>query len=85
MIYGRIAEYELESQCWVKYEEQLKGYFEANEITDTGKQRATLLSVCGAACYTLIRNLVYPAKPVEKTFQELCDAMQNHTVTEHTL
>jgi len=23
--------------------------------------------------------LVYPAKPVDKTFQELCDAMRTHT------
>jgi len=63
----------------LQYEERLKCYFEVNDIVDTDKQCAILLSVCGAACYTLIRNLVYPAKPVDKTFQELCDAMRTHT------
>jgi len=46
-----------------------------NDIQDDGKQ----LSVCGASSYTLIRNLVYPVKPSDKSFEELCDVMRNHT------
>jgi len=76
--YGRISEY-CESEDWAQYEERLKFYFEANDIQDDGKQRAILLSVCGASCYTLIRNLVYPVKPSDKSFEELCDVMRNHT------
>ena len=76
--YGRISEYS-ESEDWTQYEERLKFYFEANDIQDDGKQRAVLLSVCGAPCYTLIRNLVYPVKPSDKTFEELCAVMRNHT------
>ena len=76
--YGRISEYS-ESEDWTQYGERLKFYFKANDIQDYGKQRAILLSVCGAPCYTLLRNLVYPVKPSDKTFEELCAVMRNHT------
>jgi len=74
----QISEYD-ESQCWIQYGLRLKCYFKVNDITDDDKQWAILLSVCGATCYTLIRNLVKPAKPVEKSFQQLCAAMRTHT------
>ena len=53
------------------YCERLEQYFVANDVDDGGKQRAILLSVCGATTYQLIRNLVAPAKPTERTFGEL--------------
>ncbi len=39
-------------------------YFTANDITNAGKQRAILLTVCGSKAYNLLRNL-------EKTYNEL--------------
>lgn len=39
---------------------------------------ATLLSVMGATMYGLLRNLVQPNKPKEKTFDELLTVLNEH-------
>ena len=36
-----------------------------------GQRRAILLSICGPATYQLIRSLVAPSKPTEKTYAQL--------------
>lgn len=36
------------------------------------------LSVCGLKTYTLIRNLISPLKPTDKSFVELCLLVQQH-------
>jgi len=59
--YGRISEYD-ESQCKIQYEERLNCYFEANDITDDGKQRAVLLSVCGATCFVIHSSEIWPTQ-----------------------
>ena len=52
----------------------------ANGITEEegDKRRAILLSFCGAATYQLIRNLVAPNKPTEKTFSDLVTLVKDH-------
>ena len=45
----------------------------ANDVLDASKQRAMLLSACGAGTYTLIRSLVTPNKPADYTFKQLVD------------
>jgi len=42
----------------------------ANEIDDERKV-AVLLSVMGAKTYNLLRSLIAPAKPADKTFTEI--------------
>ncbi|XP_031570808.1 uncharacterized protein K02A2.6-like [Actinia tenebrosa] len=42
------------------------------------KGRAILLSVIGPATYILLRNLVSPSKPTEKSYIELVSALRNH-------
>ena len=74
---GKIEEYD-EKDNWIEYTERLEQYFVANEITDNGKKRADLLSVCGAKTYKLIRNLVNPRKPTDKLFSELVHLVKNH-------
>ena len=74
---GKIEEYD-EKESWIEYTERLEQYFVANEITDSGKKRAVLLSVCGAKTYKLIRNLVNPRKPTDKSFAELANLVKNH-------
>ena len=68
----------LENDSWIEYTERLEQYFAANEITDNNKKRAVLLSVCGAKTYKLIRNLVNPRKPTDKSFGELVNLVKNH-------
>ena len=75
--FGSIKEYE-QSENWTQYQERLENYFDANDITEEGKKKSILLSVVGAQAYQLIRNLIAPTKPKEKSFEELCEAMNSH-------
>ena len=59
------------------YSEKLEEYFIANDIESSDK-KAILLSVVGAETYQLIRSLVAPANPKEKTFDELVKLVQEH-------
>lgn len=59
-MHGTVGEFDHDKEDWVSYCERLVQYFTANDVNDAGKQRAILLSVCGAATYQLIRNLVVP-------------------------
>ena len=52
---GKVEEFQ-ENDNWIGYTEQLEYYFTANEITDNGKNRAVLLSSCGAKTYNLPGN-----------------------------
>lgn len=78
--FGHIGEFQAEkdTEAWPLYVERLKQFFEANDVTDAGKQRAILLSVCGADTYKLISSLVAPAKPGDKTFDELISIAKDH-------
>ena len=76
-IHGTIGECDHYKEDWVSYCERLEHYFAANDVDDAGK-RAILLSVCGATTYQLIRNLVAPAKPVDKSFSELVTLVKDH-------
>ena len=52
--------------------------FAANEVKEAEKQRAVLFSVCGAATYKLIRNLLAPTKPVDATFKDIVKLLTEH-------
>ena len=67
---GKIEELN-ENNSWVEYTKRVEQYFAVNEITDNHKKWAIVLSVCGAKTYKLIRNLVNPRKPTDKSFAEL--------------
>ena len=53
-------------------------YFLANDVTDAAKKRAILLSVVGDKTYKLIRDLVAPKKPTEKSYKELVELLTTH-------
>ena len=78
--YGSIGEFDSAREDWVSYTERLEQYFTANDIKaeEEDKRRAILLSVCGASTYQLIRNLVSPSKPTDKTFAQLVKLVQDH-------
>ncbi|XP_030580469.1 uncharacterized protein K02A2.6-like [Archocentrus centrarchus] len=75
---GTLAPYDPKSQTWDEYSEILEQFFAANGITNADRQKAILISVVGASTYSLMRNLLSPAKPKDKTFQELVTLMKNH-------
>lgn len=65
------------AESWSAYIERLEQFFKANDISE-GKQVATLLSVMGATTYSLLRNLVQPEKPKDKSYKDIVDTLKNH-------
>ena len=53
-------------------------FFEANDNDDGGKKRAVLLTFIGPVTYKLLRNLLVPVKPGEKTYGELVVTLSAH-------
>ncbi len=51
--HGTVGEFDHEPEDWKTYVEHVDLYFTANDITDEGKNRAVLLSICGAKTYQL--------------------------------
>ena len=76
--FGRLDPFDETTDDWSQYQERMAFYFEANGITDGNQKRAIFLTAVGASTYQRLRNLVAPAKPGEKTFQELCDILTTH-------
>ncbi len=75
---GKLEQFDRELEEWPQYIERLEHFFEANEIVGEGnatKRRATLLAVIGPAPYKLLRSLLSPARPNDKTFAELTEVL----------
>lgn len=53
-------------------------FFAANEIADANRKKSAFLVVIGPAAYTLVRNLVSPTMPGEKSYDELVKALKDH-------
>ena len=69
--FGRLQEFDLDGgEDLGQYTERRSHYFTANEIADAGKKKAILLTACGSATYKLMCDLVAPAKPGDKTFDD---------------
>ena len=51
---------------------------EANGITDPSKKQATFLSVVGPTTFQLLRSLIAPASPAEKSFEDLTEVLKTH-------
>ncbi len=52
---GTLSDFDSDREDWTSYTELLEQYFEANDVVSAAKQRAILLSICGASMYQLIR------------------------------
>uniref|UniRef100_A0A8C1WPY5 Reverse transcriptase RNase H-like domain-containing protein n=1 Tax=Cyprinus carpio TaxID=7962 RepID=A0A8C1WPY5_CYPCA len=75
---GTVSPFDGETQLWEEYSEMLEFFFQANEITDADKKKAVLLSGVGAATYSLLRSLLCPMTPGEKTYGELINVLKAH-------
>ena len=72
------AKWKRTKEDWSLYVERMEHFFLANGITETDKKRAVFLSVVGLSAYRIIRNLVAPKKPGEKSYVELIAALSAH-------
>ena len=71
---GKIEPFDSEQEDWPQYVERLEQFFEVNGITGdskAAKRWATFLSVIGPRPNKLLRSLLTPAKPTDKTYTEL--------------
>ena len=75
---GNLTEYDPGREDWTAYTERLQQFFIAYDIENENKQRAVLLSVCGSSTYQLIKNLISPEKPTDKTYAEIVQIMKDH-------
>ena len=78
---GKVDAFDPELEDWPQYVERLEHFFEANGIVgdaNAAKRRSTFLSVIGPAPYKLIRSLLSPELPGDKTFEELAQTLSSH-------
>ena len=74
---GFMDAYNPDTDDWSAYVERLDLFFLANEIKDD-KKVAVLLTVLGTKAYSLLRTIIAPSKPAEKTYKQLVDAMKSY-------
>ena len=76
--HGSIGEFDGDRETWKSYTERLTQYFTANDVESADKQRAILLSVCDPTTYQLIRNILAPVQPTDRSFSELVELVERH-------
>ena len=88
--YNRLESFDFEVDNWDAYRERLEQLFHINghagsEEADLARRRAVLLTVCGKKTYELLRTLAAPAKPADKTYNELCTLLEGRCSTKPSL
>ena len=75
--HGRLREFHPETDSIKAYLERVSLYFTANDVQED-KKVAVLLSSIGAPTYSLLSDLVAPATPSSKSFENISEALRNH-------
>ena len=76
--HGHLGEFDNSKEDWKSYIERMQQYYTANDIADPNKQRALLLSSCGASTYRQIKNVLAPKLPTEVEFNNIVTQMTTH-------
>ena len=77
----RIREFDPEKEDWRDYIEQVEQYFVAHDLNGDAKEptkRALFLSGVGSTTYVTLKSLLAPAKPADKTFDEIVSTLTKH-------
>ena len=74
---GHIDEFRAEDESIEAYLERIDIYFRANKISDK-KKVSIFLSMLGGKTYSVLRDLLAPAKPREKSFDDLARELKKH-------
>ena len=74
---GGMPQFEEAVEDWQSYQERLEQFIIANSIGED-KKVATLLTLVGPKAYKLLKNLVAPAKPSEKSYEDLTKVLTGH-------
>lgn len=76
-VFGNMGPFDESSEQWSSYTERFEYFVAANAITEE-KVVPTFLSVMGPKTYTLLRNLLQPEKPGEKTYDQIVSTLKAH-------
>ncbi|XP_026142558.1 uncharacterized protein K02A2.6-like [Carassius auratus] len=74
---GHMEAFNESVEPWTTYIERFEHFIEANSI-EAEKKVPVLLSVIGGKTYGLLRSLIAPEKPGEKSFKHITDTLQQH-------
>ena len=74
MIFGKIEDFDGDKE-WRLY---IEHFFAANSIVEEAKKKSIFFSVIGASSYKLLRSLIAPDKPNDKSFSSLMEVMKKH-------
>lgn len=74
---GKIQEFKSEDETIEAYLERMQLFIDANSIKDD-KRVVVLLSVIRSKMYGILRNVLAPEKPNEKTYDQLTAALKAH-------
>lgn len=77
MPYGKVESIDLELRKWTMYVNRVKQFIALNEIKAV-LHVVKLITVVGEATYDLMCDLCAPAKPQEKSFDDLVALVKNH-------
>ena len=75
--YGRIDAFHPENEAIEAYLERVELYFTAND-TVAAKKVPILLTTIREKHYTLLRDFFAPAKPADKSYAEISEALTQH-------
>ena len=75
--FGTLQEYRPDEEGIAAYLERVELYFTANDVAEA-KRVPVFLSVVGGKVYSLLRDLLAPAKPDSKTFAVLTATLTSH-------
>ena len=73
---GILHEYS-DGEDWADFVERLDQYFVANNMVAVGDANRRH-AVCGQKVYGLIKNLLSPQRPTDKSYEELCELVNLH-------
>ena len=76
--FGKIEEFSSNNEDWSNYVERLNHFFKANSIPTNQQKQSMFLSVFGPSTYKLLRSLVSPEKPGDKSFKDLVKKLTDH-------
>ncbi|XP_014206037.1 uncharacterized protein LOC106637677 [Copidosoma floridanum] len=71
-------DFDIKKDDWEQYVDRMEQFFIANDVTDTSKQRAILLSKVGAEMYDVIAKVCKPHKPGAKSYDEIIKLVKKH-------
>ena len=75
---GQLSAFQQDSDTISAYLEHVQIFFNANGIEEDKQKVSIFLNAVGAQTYALLRDLLSPTKPADKTFAELQKALTDH-------